>query len=410
MQISNNDPNFLERFFGLFNKKNQRKQYFDNRINYQITKGEVYIDTHVPYDLYNTIPQLRTPVDKLAAMFSNGVFKYQKVGSDKLELLPTDIAKLLENPNLLQGQNPFLNQYLRQLIVYGNQFIYKNSASKITTTPQSLINVSPVNIKPKLTGKLFDQVTLDGIVSGYEYDENGSKKSFETSQILWSKISDLDNNLIGFSPLKAMKYPLSNTVAAYQYLNCISTEKGGIGVLSSQSKDAMGALPMTPEEKLELERTYRNENGIEDNQKKIHITTGSVTWSPMSYPTKDLLLMEQIDANFLTILNVLGVNQNLFINSTYENLKHGLVQTHNDTVMVYADGFTQALSKFIGVPETHRLVLDYSHLPYLQTDRKQDAETFNTVSNSLNTLVSGGIITTAQANEVLSNQFDLKTK
>jgi phage portal protein BeeE len=410
MQISNNDPNFLERFFGLFNKKNQRKQYFDNRINYQITKGEVYIDTHVPYDLYNTIPQLRTPVDKLAAMFSNGVFKYQKVGSDKLEPLPTDIAKLLENPNLLQGQNPFLNQYLRQLIVYGNQFIYKNSASKITTTPQSLINVSPVNIKPKLTGKLFDQVTLDGIVSGYEYDENGSKKSFETTQILWSKISDLDNNLVGYSPLKAMKYPLSNTVVAYQYLNCISSEKGGIGVLSSQSKDAMGALPMTPEEKKELEQTYRNENGIEEGQKKIHITTGSVTWSPMSYPTKDLLLMEQIDANFLSILNVLGVNQNLFINSTYENLKHGLVQTHNDTVMVYADGFTQALSKFIGIPETHRLILDYSHLPYLQTDRKQDAETFNTVSNSLNTLVSGGIITNVQASEVLANQFGLGLK
>jgi len=393
---------------GLFNKKNQRKQYFDTRINYQISKGEVYIDTNVPYDLYNTIPQLRTPVDKLAAMFSNGVFKYQKVGSEDLQPLPPEFAKLLENPNILQGQNPFLNQYLRQLIVYGNQFIYKNSASKITTTPQSLINVSAANIKPKLTGKLFDQVTLDGIVSGYEYDENGNKKAFETSQILWSKISDLDNNLIGYSPLKAMKYPLSNTVAAYQYLNCISTEKGGIGVLSSQSKDAMGALPMTEDEKKQLEATYRNENGIEDNQKKIHITTGSVTWSPMSYPTKDLLLMEQIDANFLSILNVLGVNQNLFVNSTYENLKNGLIQTHNDTVVVYADGFTQALGKFIGVPETHRLVLDYSHLPYLQADKKTDADTFQSVSLALNNLVTSGILTTVQANDILVNQFGIK--
>jgi hypothetical protein len=204
-----------------------------------------------------------------------------------------------------------------------------------------------------------------------------------------------------------MKYPLSNTVAAYQYLNCISTEKGGIGVLSSQSKDAMGALPMTPEEKKELEQTYRNENGIEDNQKKIHITTGSVTWSPMSYPTKDLLLMEQIDANFLAILNVLGVNQNLFVNSTYENLKNGLIQTHNDTVVVYADGFTQALSKFIGVPEGYRLVLDYSHLPYLQADKKTDADTFNVVSNGLSTLVTGGIITPVQANQILTNQFGI---
>lgn len=404
------DINFVERFFNLFNKKNQRKLYFDNRINYQINKGEVYIDTDVPYDLYNTIPQLRTPVDKLAAMFSNGVFKYQKIGSTELKELPPEIAKLLENPNILQGQNPFLNQYLRQLIVYGNQFIYKNSASKITTTPQSLINVSPANVKPKLTGKLFDQVSMDGIVSGFEYTENGTIRKFETSQILWSKISDLDNNLIGYSPLKAMKYPLSNTVAAYQYLNCISTEKGGIGVLSSQSKDAMGALPMTAEEKKELEQTYRNENGIEDNQKKIHITTGSVTWSPMSYPTEDLLLMEQIDANFLAILNVLGVNQNLFINSTYENLKHGLIQTHNDTVVVYADGFTQALSKFIGVPDGYRLTLDYSHLPYLQADKDKEANTFNTVSNGLNTLVTGGIISNAEAKTMLTNQFSIKAK
>lgn len=399
------DINFVERFFNLFNKKNQRKQYFDNRINYQISKGEVYIDTSVPYDLYNTIPQLRTPVDKLAAMFSNGVFKYQKIGSDKFDNLPAEIAKLLENPNILQGQNPFLNQYLRQLIVYGNQFIYKNSASKITTTPQSLINVSPANLKPKLTGKLFDQVSMDGIVSGFEYNENGTIKMFDTTNILWSKISDLDNNLIGYSPLKAMKYPLSNTVAAYQYLNCISSEKGGIGVLSSQSKDAMGALPMSDIEKKELEETYRQENGIEDGQKKIHITTGSVTWSPMSYPTKDLLLMEQIDANFLAILNVLGVNQNLFVNSTYENLKNGLIQTHNDTVVVYADGFTQALGKFIGVPEGYRLVLDYSHLLYLQADKLKDAQTFSSVSASLNQLVSGGILDTKAANTILINQF-----
>jgi len=399
------DINFVERFFNLFNKKNQRKQYFNNRINYQINKGEVYIDTSVPYDLYNTIPQLRTPVDKLAAMFSNGVFKYQKIGSTELKELPPEISKLLENPNILQGQNPFLNQYLRQLIVYGNQFIYKNSASKITTTPQSLINVSPANLKPKLTGKLFDQVTMDGIVSGFEYNENGTVKPFETNNILWSKISDLDNNLIGYSPLKAMKYPLSNTVAAYQYLNCISSEKGGIGILSSQSKDSMGALPMSDIEKKELEATYRQENGIEDGQKRIHITTGSVTWSPMSYPTKDLLLMEQIDANFLAILNVLGVNQNLFVNSTYENLKNGLIQTHNDTVVVYADGFTQALGKFIGVKDGYRLVLDYSHLPYLQSDKLKDAQTFSSVSTSLNQLVSVGILDTKAANTILINQF-----
>lgn len=400
------NQNFIERFVGLFNfnPKQARKAYFEQRTLIDVNKGQVFIDTRVPYELYNSIPQLRTPIDKLAAMFANGKFKMQKIGNPELIDLTSDVAKLLENPNVLQGQNPFLKQYLTQLIVYGNQFIYKNQASRLAV-PNSLLNISSAMVKPVLTGKLFDQVSIDGIVKNYEYTENGKLKTFETNQILWSKISDLDNNLIGHSPLKAMKYPLSNTVAALQYLNVISSEKGAIGVLSSQSKDAMGALPMTAEEKKELEQTYRAENGIEDNQKKIHITTGSATWSPISYPTKDLLLLEQIDTNFLSILHVLGVNPNLFVNSTYENLKHGLIMTHNDTIVPYADGFTQALGEFIGITKGYRLVLDYAHLPYLQTDKVETASTFNTVSTGLNTLVSGGILTAQDAKLMLDAQF-----
>ena len=399
--------NFIERFAGLFNSnpKQARKAYFEQRTLIDINKGQLFIDTRVPYELYNSIPQLRAPIDKLAAMFANGKFKMQKIGNPELIELNSDVAKLLENPNVLQGQNPFLKQYLTQLIVYGNQFIYKNQASRLAV-PNSLLNISSAMVKPVLTGKLFDQVSIDGIVKNYEYTENGILKTFETNQILWSKISDLDNNLIGHSPLKAMKYPLSNTVAALQYLNVISSEKGAIGVLSSQSKDAMGALPMTDEEKLELERTYRADNGIEDNQKKIHITTGSVTWAPMSYPTKDLLLLEQIDANFLTILHVLGANPNLFVNSTYENLKHGLIMTHNDTIVPYADGFTQALGEFIGITKGYRLVLDYTHLPYLQTDKKQEAETIKIISDSLTELVNAGIVSNEVAQSIIANTLN----
>jgi phage portal protein BeeE len=399
-------PEWVSRFFG--GKKQQRKYYFENRVNYQINKGALYIDTSVPYDLYNQIPQLRTAVDKLAAMFSNGVFKMENIKDGKIESLPDDLQKLLENPNPLQPQNEFLKQYLTQLIVYGNQFIYKNKPSNLQKWPSAILNISPANVKPILTGKVFEQLEVKGIIKEYEYSEGlAYKRIFNVEAVLWSKIADLDNPVAGFSPLKAMKYPLSNTVAAYQYLNVISSEKGAIGVLSTANKDAMGALPMTVEEKAEIEQTYRQENGIEDNQKKIHITSGSVTWAPMSYPTKDLLLMEQIDANFKIILDILGVNHNLFINSTYENLKNGLIQTHNDTIVPYADGFTQALTKFLGVEPGKRLILDYSHLPYLQTDAKLESETLTSLVNNVNSLVTSGVITTEQGNKIISENTEL---
>jgi hypothetical protein len=117
--------------------------------------------------------------------------------------------------------------------------------------------------------------------------------------------------------------------------------------------------------------------------------------------------MEQIDANFLIILNILGVNQNLFINSTYENLKNGLIQTHNDTVIPYADGFTQALTKFLEIEPGKRLILDYSHLPYLQVDEKLEGEKLTNIINNIKSLTDMGLIDATQANNILMNNTTL---
>lgn len=387
--------------------KRAKKQFFNSRVPYMVNKGQVYINTDVPYDIYKKIPQISIPIDKIASMFSNGMFMLEKVSDGSKDVLPPDLEKLLNNPNVLQSQNAWMSQYIKQYLVYGNQYIKKSQVSTLSKYPSALMNISPAYMKPVLTGKVFDQVSIDGIIKCFEYDENGSVKQFKTNEVLYSKIGDLDNPIIGFSPLLSLEFPISNTELAYKYLNCISGEKGAIGILSQQTKDSMGAIPMTPDEKKEIEQTYRAENGIEDNQKKIHITNGSVTWAPMSYPTKDLLLMEQIDANFLTILAKFGVNQNVFVNSTYENLKNGLIQTHNDTIVPHADSFTQALSTFIGIDKGYRLVLDYSHLPYLQTDKKQEADTVKVISDSLVSLVQSGIVSNEAAQQIMANTLKL---
>jgi phage portal protein BeeE len=401
------DPNFFERLIGAFRgSKQSKKQFYNTRVPYMMNSGKVYINTDVPYLIYNSIPQISLTVDKISAMFSNGVFKYQKIGSDKFLDMPKELGVLLEKPNIFQGQNAFMKQYILQYLIYGNQYIRKNQASTLSKVPTSLLNVSPTYLKPILTGKMFDQVNMDGVISKYEYTENGSIKSFETNEILWSKVADLDNPVIGCSPLLSLQFPISNTELAYKYLNCISGEKGAIGILSNQSKDSMGSIPMDESEKKEIESSYRSGNGIEDGQKKIHITNGTVSWAPMSYPTGQLLLLEQIDANFLTILAKYGVNSNIFVNSTYENLRHGLMSTHNDTIQPHADQFCQHLSEFIGIDKGYKLVLDYSHLPYLQTDKKNEAETIKVISDSLTELVNAGIISNESAQIIMANNLN----
>ncbi len=386
--------------------KNAQKAYWNQRIQLQVNKGQVYINTDIPYKIYQSIPQFRIPINRLAAMFSNGVFKI-KMSDGTLKDLHPQWAKLFNKPNVLQSQNAFMAQYMKQLKIYGNQYIRKNQASRLGP-PNSFMNISAAYIKPVLTGKVFDQTTLEEIISKYEYNENGTIRPFNTNEVLWTKIDDVDNPLIGSSPLLGLQFPISNTELAYKYLNCISGERGALGILSQPAlKDSMGTLPETPEQKSEKERIYRERNGVEEDQKKTIITNSVMTYTPMSYPTKDLLLLEQIDANFMTILFELGVNSNLFKDSTYENLKHGLQSTHVDTVQPIADSFTQAFGEFIGINAATggELVLDYCHLSYLREDQTEESNVFKVVSDSLNTLVMAGIITSQEAKIRLDNQF-----
>lgn len=390
--------------FGFY--RNSEKAFFRSRNSRLGSKGAVYISTEAPYNLYNSIPELKAPVNKIGAMFSNATFHIQDKKTEQyIDDQYKELLYRLENPNITQSQNQWTDQYIKQTILYGNQFMYKNVPSeKLSKVPSALVNVSPANVTPELTGKFYDQTTIDGIIKQYVYSENGTKKNFETKDIMWSKIADLDNPILGCSLLKCLEYPLTNTKLAYDYLNVISGDKGAIGMLSTSQKDGMGAIPMLPDEKKKIEDAYTNTYGLGENKQRIHVTEGTVTWTPMTYPTQDLLLIEQIENNFLKILHVLGVNPNIYINSTYENLKHGLISTYQDTIFPYADGFTQALSKFLLLPPNHRIVMDYSHIAILKTDEKEEVANFKTMSDAIKQLVDSGIISPAQGQEILVNE------
>ena len=185
-------------------------------------------------------------------------------------------------------------------------------------------------------------------------------------------------------------------------------------ISKENSKDAFGDIPMTPEEKKELEKAFQNSYGLgqsEDgsNKMRIQITQSAMKWQPMSYPTKELLLMEQIDANFLTIIDHYGLNVNIFSSKaqTYENVIGAIRQCYQDTIFVCADEFTQAFGKFIGVKEGLKLKADYSHLPIFQTDESAKSTDLKTKVETLSQLVSTQIITKEQANSIIKIELGL---
>jgi hypothetical protein len=120
----------------------------------------------------------------------------------------------------------------------------------------------------------------------------------------------------------------------------------------------------------------------------------------MTYPTRDLLLLEQIDAYFLTIVDHFGLNINIFSSKsqTFENVKNSLIQCYQDTIIPEADLFCQELTKFLNIKEGQRIVASYDHVKILKDNSKLDFATITQLQQS-------GIIDMSMAQQLVNNQL-----
>jgi len=383
---------FINGFFG------GNEKYFFNANNSRVvgTEGAVYLDVDQPYKIFNENPSVNQVIRKKSAMFSNMELKL--VDKEGNVITDANFDNFINNINIYQGLNAFLKTYIEQKDVYGNVFIYKNKPSNIQTYPTSVNLISARYLKPVLTGKVFDQVSLDTVIKNYElYNVNGViNKTFEQNEILWLRNTDIDDPLVGVSPLKSLKYPITNTKYAYDYLNSISSKKGAIGILSDNNKSPMGGMPLKSEEKAKIENAYVDDYGVEEGKRKVIVSQSALQWQPMTYPTRDLLLLEQIDAYFLTIIDHFGMNVNIFSNKnqTFENVKNSLIQVYQDTIIPEADLFCQEFTKFLGLQNGQKIVPSFEHVKILQD---------NSIVESITQLVQTNILTPLQAQEILKN-------
>lgn len=395
------DFNFKGFFNGLFGSKS----FYNVTTNHILGKRDaVWIETNEPYKIYNEIPQIKTVISRLGLMFSNMSIHLVKDG-EKVE--DVDFQNLIIQPNPSQNMNDWLKNYYEQLQVYGNQFMYKNKPSSLSKYPDALWNISPRYLKPYMSGKMFNQVSMDDIVKYYEYKDNSNTDRFETQDILWSRIADLDNPFVGVSPLTSLKFPITNIKAAYEYRNVILSEKGAIGIISNTSKDGVGGSVIPEKDRKQIEEQYVKGYGVSEGQKRVILTSAQLTWTPMTYPTKDLMLFEEIDENTRTILDLFGVNANIFNSktSTFENVRHGLKQTYQDAIIPAADALMQKLTTFLDIQDGN-LIADYSHLSIFQDDEKTGIDALEQRINVLGNAISNGLMTIEEAQSMLSNEID----
>lgn len=365
-------------------------QYFNQ--NYSTTKEEYVSINDNEFELYRTTPQLSIVINKDAQMLSNGRFVVKNLKGEVQD--NHEALKLLANPNPVQNQNSWLMDYQIQKNIYGNQFIYINRAYN-NAFPSTLVNLNSAYVKVVKTGKYVKQNNIEDIIERYEVKEsNGSITTYEVNDIIFSQIVNPNNPLMGLSPLHSLTMPISNIRGAYGFRNKIIVKSGALGILSSASKDASGGIPLNNTERQRIEQQHSNDYGIHDGQSSLIMTGSPLSWQSMSYPTKDLLLFEEVEADFKSIIDAYGHNADIYSNlnnAKFSNMNEALRQTYQNRVIPEAEQLCFNLSNKLGLTEKGLILeLDYSHIEVMKNNEKQVVENFKMKADAISTLLNSG--------------------
>lgn len=355
-------------------------------------KSPQYVSiTNEEAHLYNTTAELYAVISRKAQMYSNGVFKHYKLeGGKAVEVENSPIVKLLENPNPLQSRNEWLMEELIHTSLFGNSFTYGIRPFS-NSEPRVMYNLPADRMEIIPTGKIYNQYKIEEIIKEYilrNYD--GTRQAYEVKDVIHSRITDPRNPILGQSPLHSLQMAISNIRGAYGYRNVLINERGAIGMLSNQAKDGDGGIPLNDKERKRIEEQYLKDYGTQSGKSKVMLTSSSLTWTPFTYPTKELMLFEEINADFQKIIDVYGMKKELFSedkSATFSNLLEAKRMTYQDTIIPYAEDYTYKLTQYLKLDlKGEWISLDYSHIEAMQDNEKLKAEVIKMKADAYNTL------------------------
>lgn len=327
----------------------------------------VWLDTGDAWRLYIDIPELRAVVNKRATMMSANEPKLFDKNGDLVQ--NHWLLDLIRNPNATQSWSDVVYSMSVQDALYSNVVCYAPTRS---FNIRNLLVTLPANkLQIILTGKKLKQMDKENLIEKFVFTyDDGSTEDIQWKDSVYLTSCDGMNIVKPISRIDSLRYPLSNIMASYKKRNVLLENIGAIGILSAQQSDMGGAIPMTPEERNKIQKDW-----YKRQKDELIITESNVNWQPMSYPTKDLLLFEELTEDKLALIDAYGLNYNIFSSaqgSTYTNVRDSIRMCYTDTIIPETQQiYNSVISQFGLDKEGYFLEACFDHLPIMQDDEIQ---------------------------------------
>jgi phage portal protein BeeE len=368
---------------------------FGSYVQWGLQKGETTVDTTWDnlYELARTTPQVAAVIDRKASMYSNGRWKHYKLVNGKKQLVEnSEAVNILENPNPIQNGSELDKSMIWSDGCYGNSMV--NLVRRTLPIPTAIYNLPMQYAVIGRSGKLFNQVERNKIIDRIYIEYNGTKEDFDIKNVIHFKDPNPNDPLMGISPLDKYKLAIANIRASMGFRNRIITNDAALGFMSSAIGESGMGLGLTPEDIKRMNEARSGMFGMQEGKSNIQYVEGNAKWNPMSYPTKDLMLFEEVDQDFKLIIDGFGLNENIFSfskASTFSNYEQGLKAAYQDCIIPLAEDRALGFTKFFGMDGTNEwLEKDYSHLEVLKADKSKEAAADKTRAQTIQILQTNG--------------------
>ena len=374
-------------------------QFLNNRKqSYYGVKDAVWVDTDKPFELYLQVPELRTVIDKRASMMASGMPILKNSDGETV----TDhqwVFDLIAKPNPTQSWSDVIYSLSVNDGLFANAFAYCPQRS--FDIRNLIVPLPSSKVKLKLSGRYLDQMETGGMIENYHFYYDGKEyEKIEIDDMVYINTPDGIHLVNPKNRIETLRYPLSNIIAQYKKRNVLLENLSAVGILSSNQSDLGGSLPMTPDEKRKIQRDWGKRN-----KDQIVITESNVDWTPMSYPTKQLMLFEELDADKRAIIDAYGMSQYLFSSekgATFTNVFEGMRMTYQDTIIPETEQLYSTLSHQLGLTDQGlQLCADFSHVAVLQQDQVLQSDALDKRANAVLKILESGVELTDEEKRAL---------
>jgi len=328
----------------------------------------------------DSVPELAAPINYMAKAFSTG--KYEIKLNDKI--VDNKISLLLENPHPLFNESDFKQNVAKNLIAYGVAYIWVNTPAMVENT-KGMYVIPTWRVQPfvdNITDKtLRSAESIEDLIKYYVIQTDSKKIEIPPTEIIQIRqnvdISVSNKYLVFTSPLKPLEKALLVTPAIYDSMQNLLNNGGMKGFISSDTGDNINNIPITPEEKTELQTQFKK-YGTKSGQYDVAFTKHSLKYVQITARIKDMLLSEQREMIKTVIADLLGFD-NVLLNAANSSnygvfYKEARKSLFTETIIPIANNYTDALTNYFFEFRKNKIILNYSHLDVFSQDEKEKAE------------------------------------